>query len=511
MADSTLVLEFFAKLENPALYERVDNVPIFGTHTKKKRLPDGTWQTVKVDAEDLFSIQDACDQMEKKGTLPVITPGHRKLDPRIDEQDQPPVWGFMRWLRPGYYTGPDGNKIKTLLCTKYLSKTEKDKEGTPVNQAARTFPFRSVDYYSDTHEITGLALLRRDPELSDGAALIGYHGNRPIYQYASENVMEPAVPPTQPPNSDTMRPGEMGEDELSPEEAHQCMRYAKHYERHHPAFKYMCERYMAEQGGHEGHGAEHPAVAGQTPGKVGGESPAVAGEKPLQMESDFDKLKNKIAGEKNPPANPAAVAAKVGREKLGEEEMARRSAEGRKEHEQHGRTAVTPEQYERLQAENVTLRSENVTLRTLVTGALSRIDALENEGKQAKRQGLLTQYQAGLEKRNEAYSLGIDVAQEVKDANEMNMTLEQMQRRLAQYDRIGENTSAPIGRSGIQYGRVEPGTGMGLGGLNADPNRKSDGMYKDDVLDRAMQYARQHPGETSWEEIMAHATANGKA
>lgn len=51
-----------------------------------------------------------------------------------------------------------------------------------------------------------------------------------------------------------------------------------------------------------------------------------------KAESDFDKLKNKLAHKKNPPRDPAAVAAKIGREKLGEKEMARRSAEGRKEH-----------------------------------------------------------------------------------------------------------------------------------------------------------------------------------
>lgn len=51
-----------------------------------------------------------------------------------------------------------------------------------------------------------------------------------------------------------------------------------------------------------------------------------------KAESDFDKLKNKLAHKKNPPRDPAAVAAKIGREKLGEKEMARRAAEGRKEH-----------------------------------------------------------------------------------------------------------------------------------------------------------------------------------
>ena len=44
----------------------------------------------------------------------------------------------------------------------------------------------------------------------------------------------------------------------------------------------------------------------------------------------FQQLENKLAHEKG-VTDPAALAAKIGREKLGEAEMARRSAEGRKE------------------------------------------------------------------------------------------------------------------------------------------------------------------------------------
>ena len=44
----------------------------------------------------------------------------------------------------------------------------------------------------------------------------------------------------------------------------------------------------------------------------------------------FDKLKNKLAHEKNPPSDPAAVAAAVGRKKYGKKEMAEMAAEGKK-------------------------------------------------------------------------------------------------------------------------------------------------------------------------------------
>ena len=45
----------------------------------------------------------------------------------------------------------------------------------------------------------------------------------------------------------------------------------------------------------------------------------------------FQKLENKLAHEKNGPSDPAAVAAKVGREKLGQAEMTRRAEAGRKD------------------------------------------------------------------------------------------------------------------------------------------------------------------------------------
>lgn len=48
-----------------------------------------------------------------------------------------------------------------------------------------------------------------------------------------------------------------------------------------------------------------------------------------KAESNFDKLKNKLADKKDAPRDPAAVAAKIGREKLGEKEMERRAKEGK--------------------------------------------------------------------------------------------------------------------------------------------------------------------------------------
>lgn len=54
---------------------------------------------------------------------------------------------------------------------------------------------------------------------------------------------------------------------------------------------------------------------------------------PSTDESNFAKLEHKLAHKKG-VTNPAGLAAKIGREELGEKEMARRSAEGRKHREE---------------------------------------------------------------------------------------------------------------------------------------------------------------------------------
>lgn len=451
MADSTLVQDFFTDLENPALFERVDNVPIFGKHTKKKKAPDGTWHTVKVEDEDLEEIGDACDEMEAKGNLPVITPGHRNLDPKVSEEDQPAPWGYMRWLRPGFYKAPDGKQIKTLLCTQYISKTARDKFGKPVSQAARTFPFRSVDYYADTHEITGLALLRRDPELDLGLISYGKPG-RPFFLYASENPMAgEAIPPTKPPSVDAKRGGEMEDDELSPDEAGTAMRYVKHYERHHPAFKYMCDRYTAEQGG-EG-------------GAAGGDITPSSG----------DAIPEKSMPEKPTDGAPPKMPKEP------------------KDVEHMQRNGMTVEQYHR----ELQIRDKRIEAQD------RRLAALESRTQAAETASRLAQYQVELERLQVNESLEFDLADEMIEVQ--NKTPEQFQAHLKRLRKICK--PAPVGRNGllgIAYDRTEPGSNGGTGAANG---RRTDGSMQEDVQARAMQYCRHHPN-CSWEEAEAAALAN---
>jgi len=285
---SRLVEQFFRDLENPALYERVDGVPIFGPHVRRKKAPNGKWQEVRVDDKDLKKIAEAMETMERdKGTLPVITPGHRKLDASVSEEDQPPTWGYARWAKPGFYSLPNGDKVKTLLATVYFDKRQKAKDGRPVSVAARSFPHRSVDYYADTHEISGIAMLRRDPELELG--LISYGGTRPLFQYSTENViMDPTAAP------DANAPADSGAgEELSPDDAGKAMSYAKHYEKHHPAFKYMCDSHAEQMAASAS--PTNTAVPAPTDGKTPPPDQMQRSGMPAQFARDFEDMKVRLA------------------------------------------------------------------------------------------------------------------------------------------------------------------------------------------------------------------------
>lgn len=73
-------------------------------------------------------------------------------------------------------------------------------------------------------------------------------------------------------------------------------------------------------------------MAGSAPAPAaGGMAPAAPAPMMAKAESDFDKMKNKIKEKEGYSEKAAAAtAAKIGREELGEAEMARRSAAGRK-------------------------------------------------------------------------------------------------------------------------------------------------------------------------------------
>lgn len=444
MNDSQRVVDFFHDLENPDLYERIDDIPIFAKHAGKKKGSDGKWHEVKVDDRDLQEISQAYQEMEKSGSLPVITPGHRIVDQEVSEEDQPEPWGYCRNLRPGTYIGPEGNKVPTLLGTYYLSKKAISKDGKPANVAARTFPFRSVDYYAGLKKISGVALLRRDPFLDLG--LVSY------VSYAQENVMPP---PTEPPDSrvtDEAQGGVDGAvadatgDELTPEEAGTAMRYMKHYERHHPPMKYMCDRYKAEQVGDmgAGGGVADPAVEGAT------DIPPGAAPKETQHpeKPPMDQNANGVA--------PVQYASAAQLEQYAREQAAMKQTIAR---------------LEKSKAES---------------------DKLLGEERRARR---LTQYGSELARLKDVERYEFDEKEELEICE--NYTPEQFQKHIGRLRKICKQD--PTGASLMSPDQY---AGRGWEGSNGG-QRPDDGMLDPETLSQVYMYIREHPADGSnWDKCV---------
>jgi hypothetical protein len=119
----------------------------------------------------------------------------------------------------------------------------------------------------------------------------------------------PATPPPAPPPAPTDKGAEPAEgDELSPEEGHQAMRFAKHMCKHHPVWQHAAAQYeksMADGGGADQYGAGAGGMAagagaaapgggntfvpsGGGAGDAAANPPKKPDEEPLRMERDAD-------------------------------------------------------------------------------------------------------------------------------------------------------------------------------------------------------------------------------
>lgn len=150
MADPTL--DTLAKLDDPTLYVKVENVPIFRPHERQGK--DG--KPVKVDVERLGKIAAKINRKTaESGDMPRLIPGHTK--PGAPQKDQPSAWGFAKDARVGTF-GP-GN-VPGILATFYVSKERWEE--------CKQYPYRSPEFYAATDEITAVAFLKTDPELDLG-------------------------------------------------------------------------------------------------------------------------------------------------------------------------------------------------------------------------------------------------------------------------------------------------------------------------------------------------------
>lgn len=154
--------DFYAALNDPSKWIIRPGVPVFKAH---QRIDPATGQTINVDSAKLARIAQNMQRLERMGGVPVrATLGH--TDPKQPETQQPPVAAWYRNARVAPF-GPSGEPA--VVCDEWL-----DPAYLPQR---KNFPYRSSEYYDDTEQITGVALLARDPYLDLG--VVSYSAGRP--------------------------------------------------------------------------------------------------------------------------------------------------------------------------------------------------------------------------------------------------------------------------------------------------------------------------------------------
>lgn len=187
--------DFHAALSDPTRWVIKRGVPIFKPH---QRTDPATGNLIKVDVPKLYRIAANMQRLEKQGGVPIrLTLGH--TEPGKPETEQPPIGGYYRNARVQPF-GPSGEPavvVDEWLDPQYLPER-------------KNFPYRSSEYYDDAEQITGVALLTRDPYLDLGVVAYSRVANGSthyartatgvtptVYQFliAGDSEMYPSTPP----------------------------------------------------------------------------------------------------------------------------------------------------------------------------------------------------------------------------------------------------------------------------------------------------------------------------
>jgi hypothetical protein len=176
-ADATA--DVLDRLKDPSRWIIRRGVPIFTSHIRRDA--EGR-ERYRVTEQDLADIGHNCRRREQgRGVVGLLTIGHRPLDRQVPEADvvkyAKPV-GYVVNYRDGTF-GPEDTPA--VLVDLYYAREHWDE--------AKQFPFRSAEYWPGRQEITGVALLLRDPELDLGMT----HHNR-VFYYAMEANMPRDLP-----------------------------------------------------------------------------------------------------------------------------------------------------------------------------------------------------------------------------------------------------------------------------------------------------------------------------
>ncbi len=171
-------------LKDASKWKIVPNVPIFIPHIRRDEEGKPKYS---VSEDDLREIANVCNARARAGVPGKIQIGHTVKDQydqsgnvikKIPEHEQPEMVGVFKDFKVGRF-GPENKPA--LLVNLYYRRDKFDH--------AKTYPFRSVEYYNNVKEITSLALLRKDPDLDMGMLLFERGDERgPCYHYSSKGL-----------------------------------------------------------------------------------------------------------------------------------------------------------------------------------------------------------------------------------------------------------------------------------------------------------------------------------
>jgi hypothetical protein len=229
--------------DDKSAWDEICDVPIFVAHEVTHK--DGS--KVTVDEGRLEKIRDNINlRWEEHGVPIVFTEGHRVPTFPYPEKDQPDI---LAYGKDAYIADRMGEPA--LWVKQYVPKG--------MLPTVRKYPFRSSEFRTEADEITGVALLKRDPKLDMGVVLY-QQSTSSIYSYQDqaagkiclylENAMPDLMTPDKKDDLDTnpVAPAPGG-DSLNPDDEKKFEMYmSKKYPKFGEMYASMCGD-KVDQGG----------------------------------------------------------------------------------------------------------------------------------------------------------------------------------------------------------------------------------------------------------------------
>lgn len=290
MIETDPTMRLVEKLADESLWHIERGVPIFRAHKRYAR--DGKF-LYEVTKDELPEISANTSRLSESGVFIRFTIGH--TIPGAPQEVQPKVVGYGINPRSGTF-GP--TRIPAILCDQYITNE--------FWEEAKTYPYRSVEFYRKRGTITGVALLREDPELDLG--MIVYERDE-LQFYARDSMAEE-------------------EEEIDEKEAKKFCRYAKHCYPH-------LERIHSEHASRYQGGPGMPSSTNvTTPGMVAQPAPPDPNVQRMQREEEalrYKQLEDRMTllGEENKKLLEALEAERYARrEARAEQQVTQLQGEG---------------------------------------------------------------------------------------------------------------------------------------------------------------------------------------